>query len=665
VQPQKRVGSRWEPISWERALAEIGAKLRAIRAESGGDAIAHLVGSAGGANVLAPLFRNAFFKALGSRAMFGTGTCDTTNKFRVCEDMYGSPFQLAYPDVERTEFLAILGANPAVSGNTLYHLPRALPRLREICRRGGRVVFINPRRVETAQAGEHVFIRPDTDVFLLAAWCNALIESGRVDEERVSRQMRGYAELKAAVAGWTAERQAAVTGISVETFRDLVDAHQRANGAGLYMATGVNQGRSGTHCFWLLECINALSGNLDRAGGMLMGQGIVDMAGEVKRAGEVTLKTVRADGLPSVVGLQPSGMLAPDIEQGRIRAMIVEASNPLLACSNPGGRLDRALAKLELLVCIDLFRNETGNLAHYLLPAPTWLERAEIPYALQSFMACTPIPYMIYSDAVLEPPPEVRHEWWIYARLAEASSVAMFGKRWLAALLALNTRLAHSPRAWLRRLALTPEKMLGGMLKKAGLPPAKVMAREHPHGLRLPENRGGNYLGTARVLTDDGKVNLAPAAYLDGLREKLDTLYSDELAQRDAFKLIGKREMRRLNTSSANVPRLVKEPTNYAYLNPDDAAELGVRDGDVVAVRSAHGAIRVPVRVSREMMRRTVAIPQCWGHAAAEGLAHAQRHPGVNSNHLAGDGIENVEPLSGMSHLSGIVVQLERAGGRA
>jgi len=444
TQPLKRIGTRWEPIGWEQAIAEIGARIKAIRDRDGADAIAHLVGSAGGANVLAPLFRNAFYKALGSRAMFGTGTCDTTNKFRVCEDVYGSPFQLAYPDVDRTEFLAVLGANPAVSGNTLYHLPHAVQRLKDITRRGGRVVFINPRRIESTQAGEHVFIRPDTDVFLLAAWCNALINSGSVEEARIARHMKNYAALKEAVAGWTAERQAAVTGIDVDTFNSLVESHRSANGAGLYMATGVNQGRSGTHCFWLLECINAISGNLDRAGGMLMGKGIIDMAGEVKKAGDVTLKTVRPDGLPSVVGLMPSGMLAPDIEEGRVKAMIVEASNPLLACSNPDGRLDRAFGKLELLVCIDLFRNEVGNLAHYILPAPTFLERAEIPYALQSFMGCTPVPFMIYSDAVVEPPPDVRHEWWIYSRIAEATGVTMFGKRWLAALLKLNTRLAYA-----------------------------------------------------------------------------------------------------------------------------------------------------------------------------------------------------------------------------
>ena len=661
TQPMKRIGTRWEPIGWEQAIAEIGARIRAIRDRDGGDAVAHLVGSAGGANVLAPLFRNAFYKALGSRALFGTGTCDTTNKFRVCEDMYGSPFQLAYPDVDRTEFLAVLGANPAVSGNTLYHLPHAVQRLKDITRRGGRVVFINPRRIETAQAGEHVFIRPDTDVFLLAAWCNALINSGSVDEAGISRHMKHYAALKEAVAGWTAERQAAVTGIDVDTFNSLVESHRRANGAGLYMATGVNQGRSGTHCFWLLECINAISGNLDRAGGMLMGKGIIDMAGEVKKAGEVTLKTVRPDGMPSVVGLMPSGMLAPDIEEGRVKAMIVEASNPLLACSNPDGRLDRAFGTLELLVCIDLFRNEVGNLAHYILPAPTFLERAEIPYALQSFMGCTPVPFMIYSDAVVEPPPGVRHEWWIYSRIAEATGVTMFGKRWLAALLKLNTRLAYSSVAWLRKMALTPEKMLDGMLKKAGLPSAKTMAGEHPHGILLPENLGGNYLGTPRVITDDGLVDIAPAAYLEGLQQKLETLHAEELAQRDAFKLIGKREIKRINTASANVPRLVKDVSNYAYINPSDAAELGVVNGDRVGVRSAFGAIEVPVRLSDEMMRRTVAIPQCWGHKDADGLAHAQKHPGVNSNYLAGDGRGNIEPLSGMSHLSGIVVEIARA----
>ena len=139
TEPLKRTASGWQPISWDQAMAEIGAKIRALRAERGGDSIAHFVGSPAGANVLAPLFRNAFFKALGSRRFYGTPTTDTTNKFRVNEDMYGSPFRLAFPDVNHCDFLMVIGANPAVSGNTLYHLPRAKGRMRDIVKRGGRV----------------------------------------------------------------------------------------------------------------------------------------------------------------------------------------------------------------------------------------------------------------------------------------------------------------------------------------------------------------------------------------------------------------------------------------------------------------------------------------------------------------------------------------------
>jgi anaerobic selenocysteine-containing dehydrogenase len=658
--PLKRVGDQWRTISWRQAIEEIGAKIRTIAEQHGPQSFAHLVGSAGGANLLAPMFRNAFYQALGSRRMYGTGTCYTTNKFRVCEDMYGSPFRLAYPDIEQTQFIMVIGANPAVSGNTLYHLPASVQRFKAITRRGGRVVFINPRRIETAHAGEHHFIRPDTDLYFLAAFCRELIHQQGVDEQAVTAHMEGYAALEDTVAPWTPERQSEVTGISAEKLRELVSAHRAARGAALYMATGVNQGRSGTLCFWFLEAINAISGNLDRPGGMLMGEGLFDMARQVREEGLLTTRVDREDGLASIVGLQPSGMLSEDIEQGRVRGMIVEASNPLLACSNPDGRLDRAFASLDLLVCIDLFRNEVGNLAHYILPAPTWLERAELPYALQSFTACTPTPYMSYSDAIVEAPTGVRHEWWIYSRLAEAAGLTMFGKRWLSALLKLNTRLSYAQHRWLRRLALTPEKMIDGMVKKGGLPGTKAFLRRHPHGLLLPPNTGGNFLGTDRVLTENGKVQLAPTAYVKTFTERADALFAEEWARRAEFKLIGKREIKRMNSASANVPRLVKQDTNYAYINSRDADELGVSDGDVIMVRSAFGRIRIPARISDDMMPRTVAIPQCWGHKEADGLRHARDHPGVNSNYLAGDGPDNIEALSGMSHLSGIFVEIER-----
>ena len=660
LQPIRRTPSGWQNVGWDAALRDIAQKMRRIVDTHGPQAMGHFVGSAGGANVMAPMFRGALFAALGSNRMYGTGTCDTMNKFRVNDDMYGSPMRLAYPDVDRAGFVMVLGANPAISGTTLFHLPRARSRFQAVVKRGGRVVFVNPRRIETAQGGEHLFIRPDTDVYFLAAFCNELIRQGSVDPARVDRYMTGFETLRAVVADWTPERQAEATGISTETLRDLVRSHAAADGAALYMATGVNQGRSGTLCFWLLECINAISGNLDRPGGTLMGEGLFDMAKQVKDDPQMRTSFHRDDDLPTVSGQQPSGMLADDILSGRVRGLIVEASNPLLACSNPDGRLEQALESLELLVSVDLFRNETGNLAEYVLPAPTWLERPEIPYALQSFAACTPKPYMIYADAVVEPPPGVRHEWWVYTRLADHLGVTLFGHRLLSLAAKLNARLAYSR---LAPLAVGPEKLIDGMLKKAGLPQTRKLAAEHPHGILLPENPGGNFLGTDRVLTRDGKVDLAPEPYVKTFEDTVASLHSIELANRDRIKLIGKREMRRMNTSSANCDRLVSEATNYAYMSPDDAQRVGVADGDVVEVASAFGRIEIPVRVTDEMMPRTVAIPQCWGHDKADGLSHAHRHPGVNSNLLAGDGYENIEKLSGMSHLAGIPVDIRRLRG--
>ena len=660
LNPIKRIGSEWHDISWAQAMREIAEKVNRLIALHGPQTFGHFVGSAGGANVLAPLFRGALYAGLGSKRMYGTGTCDTMNKFRVNEDMYGSPMRLAHPDVEHADFMMILGANPTVSGNTLYHLPRAGERLRAIAKRGGRVVFVNPRRIESAASGEHLFIRPDTDVYFLSAFVNELIRKGFVDRERVSRFMKNFEGLEKAVAAWTPERQAQVTGISAEVLRDLVRSHGEARGAALYMATGVNQGRSGTLCFWLLECINAITGNLDHRGGTLMGEGLADMAKQVTDDPQMMTSYDRHDDLPTVSGQQPSGMLADDIlsdRNDRVTALIVEASNPLLACSNPAGRLDEALSSLELLVSIDLFRNEAGDLAHYVLPATTWMERPEVPYALQSLAGCCPTPYMIYADPVLLPPPGVRHEWWMYTRLADEMGVTLFKNKALSALAKAAARVAYTP---IGRKLPGPELLIDGMLKGGGLPGRKVMTEKHPHGLLLPENRGDNFLGTDRVLTPDGKIDLAPERYVAAFEKQVETLFEEERKNADRIKLIGIRQMKRMNTSSSNSPTLVKESTNYAYLSVEDADRIGAVNDDIVEVESEFGKIEIPIRVTTEMMPRTVAIPQCWGHKDAKGLKHAAEHPGVNSNLLAGDGPGNIEKLSGMSHLSGILIDVRK-----
>lgn len=662
TEPQKRVGDQWQTISWDQAINEIAAKIKQLKKAKGAQSIAHFVGAPGGANLLAPMFRGSLFSGLGSNRMYGTGTCDTMNKFRVNGDMYGSPMRLAYPDVDHTHFMMILGANPVVSGTTLYHLPRAHQRLADIVKRGGRMVVVNPRKVETALSGEHVFIRPDTDIYFLAAFCNGIIQhqGDAIDNDRIQRYMSNFEQLKETVRHWTAERQAAVTGISVETFNDLLNAYITAPTAALNMATGVNQGRHGTLCYWLLESIAAISGNFDRKGGNLIGEGLIDFATVAKDDPQMRLGFHRRDDLPTVSGQQPAGMLADDILDGDVSAMIVEASNPLLACGTPNGRLESAMEKLDLLVCIDWFRNETGNLADYILPAPTWLERSGMPYALQSFVACTPTPYLYASGPVLDAPDGVRHEWWIYTRLADKLGITVMGNAVMSAGLKLAAKLAYS-RVDKSRWVKVPEMLISGMLKQAKMPSLKQMISDHPDGLLLEENPGDNFLGTDKVLTDDGLVNLAPADYVQTFADNVEKCYQQELENRDKLKLIGKREIRRMNSASANSEELVKVDTNYAFLHPQDAARVAVSNNEFVHIKSSFGDIHIPVKVSDEMMPGTVAIPQCWGHEKADGLSHAQKNPGVNSNYLAGDGYQNVEKLSGMSHLSGILVDIEKS----
>src|SRR5262245_6114218 len=658
----KRVGDAWQRISWDDAIGEIAAKLRALVAAHGPDTFAHFMGSPAGATTLAPAIQQAFLAGLGTRQAYGVGSVDCNNKFRVNQEMYGSPFRLAFPDVPHARFLMFLGSNPSVSNTSLVHLPHSIQALRDVERRGGRVVFVNPRRTETADAvGEHAAIRPDTDVFFLAAFVRELLLAGAGRDERVSRHMAGLAELRRAVAPWTPERQEAATGVPAATLRELAAAHRASSAAALYLSTGVNQGRHGTLCYWLLEAANAVSGNLDRRGGTLMGRGIVDMPAEAKREGRFE-RSDRAPvgGFPSVVDTWPVGVLADQIltrEPRRVTAMIVWASNPVLGCPNPSGRLERALRELELLVAIDVFRNETGDLAHYVLPATTFLERADIPYAIQSMCGSQPVRYVHYTDPVLDAPPDVREEWWIYTRLAEACGVRLFGSRLADAFLRWNARLAYT--RW-RRLSVRPGTLIGLMLARAGVGGRRTQLRDHPHGRLLDPNRPGDFLGTDRVLTPDGLVQLAPAEFVRAM-EALEADHARELEGRDRLKLISKRERGSLNSWLRNAPGYAKEPTNFLYLHPEDAKRAGLAEGDRAEIASAYGRVVAPVRISAALMPRTAALPHGWGHGAARGLRVAREHAGVNSNLLAGDGVANTEALSGMSHLSGIEVEVRPA----
>ena len=367
----------------------------------------------------------------------------------------------------------------------------------------------------------------------------------------------------------------------------------------------------------------------------------------------------RIGQLPSVADTFPAGLMADEIltpGQGQVRAMFCVSGNPLLTVPNSNGRLEEALEALELLVVIDIFRNETANHAHYILPGTSAFQRADLPFVFQSLMGAQPIPYAQYTDALLPPDDEQRDETIILLQLAHACGSNLFGSRVANGFLGAWMGLGKLP--WIgRRLGLTPERFLGLMARALRLGSLNSLRKE-PHGRLLQANQGQDFLGE-RVVTDDGLVDLAPDDLVEAAG-KLEAAFEQERVRRDELKLISKREQHSHNSWLHNDPRFVegKRSTNYLYMNPLDGKNAGVEDGAMVEVRSSVGSVRLPVQLTDEMMAGAVALPHGWGHQAADGLSVASKTTGANANLLAADGPDHLEYFSGMAKLNGIWVKV-------
>ena len=665
--PLKRVGDRFEKVSWKQALDEIGAKVRELVKEHGGDSVSAYLGNPISFSLLPPILTSAFLQGLGSRNLFQTGSQDCNNKFAAAQRVYGFPFIQPFPDVDRTQCLIIIGSNPAVSRGSFVQLPDPVRRLRAIEARGGRVFHVNPRRTETAkQVGTQVFIRPDTDVYFLLSFLHEVLARDAIDQQRVKRYMKGLGALRAVSAQWPPERTAKVTGISAVTLREMVDAYLAADGAALTLSTGVNQGSNGTLAFWIQESINAVTGNLDRRGGTLVGHGYIeDFPRHARKGGHTMRKDLSRIGqLPSVVDTFPAGLMADEIltpGRGQVRALFCISGNPLLTVPNSDGKLEKALGELELLVVIDIFRNETANHAHYILPGASAFQRADLPFVFQSLMGVQPIPYAQYTDELVPLEGEQRDETMILLQLARACGSKLFGSSTASWFFKTWMGLGKLP-LFGRWLGLTPKRFLALMARAFRLGSLRSL-RKSPHGRLLRPNHGGDFLGE-RVVTADGLVDLAPSELVDAARTLVPS-FERELAQRGKLKLISKREQHSHNSWFHNLPRFVegRRSTNYLYMNPEDGEKLGVESGGMVEVRSSVAAVRLPVRLSDEMMVGAVALPHGWGHQAADGLGVASRTTGANVNLLAADGPDALEYFSGMAKLNGIWVDVAPVDG--
>lgn len=649
--------------SWDDALREIGSKVAQLRRDHGPDSIAMYVGTAAGFGVLHPVFAQGFMTALGSKSMYSSATQDCANKFAVARHVYGFPFTQPFPDVDHTQCLIVVGANPAVSKWSFVQVSNPVQRLKSIAKRGAKLYFVDPRKTESAKAaGEHVFIRPNTDVFFYLAFLHEVLERGAVTRSRIDAHMTGFEQLAALAQPWTPERQAEVTKIPAAKLRELVDAYLAADGAALYCSTGVNMTSNGSLAFWLQEVINAITGNLDRRGGTLVGRGVIDFPrfaadkGILMRSDESRIGKFGAVNDAFAGGLLADEILTPG--KGQIKALFVTGGNPLITMAN-AERLREAFGQLELLVCLDIFQGETASLAHYVLPCTSPFQRPDLPFIFPLMLGLQSRPYMQATREVVPPQGEQRDEATIYLDLCRASGVDLFGSTIAQRMLEWAKR-RHSRKHPDRQPAIPQEAILNLLLRATGQGSfTKLLAA--PHGRKRPEHAADDFLGK-RVVTDDGKIHLAPAPLL-AATAKLDADFERERRDAHRLKLITKRHVTTHNSWTHNHEDFVPTDTNHLHVHPDDAARLGLREGDYADVRSETGMVRVPVKLLADLMPGTVALPHGWGHQHARGLSVAGRTRGVNVNILAADGPERLERVSGMAHLTGFVVDVAPAAG--
>jgi anaerobic selenocysteine-containing dehydrogenase len=563
--------------------------------------------------------------------------------------MYGDPTAIPIPDVDRTEYLLMMGANPAASNGSLMTLGDVRGRLRGIRERGGRIVLIDPRRTETAAlASEHHFIRPGGDAAFLLAFLHVLFAEKLVDRAAMGGKVNGVDIVERMVAAFPPERVAAATAIPADTIRRLAREFAAARAA-CYGRVGTCVNTFGSIASWLQEVVNVVTGNFDRAGGTLFASPAVDLGMVGRRLGLARWNRWRSRvrGLPELGGQLPAVTMAEEMEtagDGQIRAFVTLAGNPVLSSPN-ADRLSRALSGLDFMISIDIYRNETTRHAHVILPPRYALER---PHFDVVFPALAVRNFVRWSDAVIPPAPDTRDDWEILYELGMRLGGLRFG----------NAAFDLAARAcWRAGLRLTPDRVVDTLLRVGRYRLSLARVQKATHGIDLGPLQP-QWERTVR--TTSGKVELAPALLVDDVARVNDWLarHADD---GQGLLLIGRRDLRSNNSWLHNVRSLVKGSDRTAlYMSPADATSRGLGDGDTVRVASRKGTVTARLSVSDVMMPGVVSLPHGWGHAAsADSLRVAGPLGGPNLNALTDEDV--VDPLTGTAALNGVPVEVTAA----
>jgi anaerobic selenocysteine-containing dehydrogenase len=671
--PLIRRGEGHVEATWDEAFAEIDRRLTAIIAEHGPNSVGVYLGNPN-VHALGSLFwMRPVLHSLGSRNIFSASTVDQMPRHVSSGLMYGDPNAFVLPDLDRTDYLLMLGANPYESNGSLATAPDWPGRLESIRTRGGRIVVVDPRRTRTAEAAsEHISIRPGSDALFLCALAGVIAAEGLVDTGAATPHLNGLDEALTTVAEFTPEAVQDRTGIAADVIRRIARELAAAEHAVVYGRIGIHTVPGGTVASWATDLLTTITGNLDQPGGGMWGLG----AHARPRPSEGTRRGygigrwhTRVSGLAEVNGELPVAALAEEIETegpGQIRAMITIAGNPVLTTPH-SARLDAAFASLQMMVSVDIYLNETTRHADVILPVPSALEKSHYDAAFygQSLRRIAN-----WSPAVFTTDQPSDTE--VLGRLALVlrgegpnGDTTVIDEELLMGI--LNNAVANKDAtvhgrdpAELRPLVhgdAPQDRIVDALLRTGpfgdGFEPGSdglslALLQENPHGLDLGplEPRLPSVLNTV-----SGKVELAPPLIIDAARRML-----DDPPTRDGLTLISRRDLRSGNSWMHNVNVLMKGKERCTLLiHPNDADERGLVTGDVAAVESRVGRLTVPVEVTDEMRIGVVCLPWGWGHdAPGARMRVAEGRPGVNSNILTDGAV--LDPVSGNGVLNGIPV---------
>ncbi len=671
--PLIKRNSRFVEVSWDEAFAEIERRLPPLIAQHGRDAVALVLGNPIVHKASLLLYASRLGRALATRNIFSASTLDQMPKQLSSGLMFGDWLSVPVPDIERCDFLLVLGANPMVSNGSLWTVPNFRDKAKALRARGGKLVVVDPRRTETARAADqHLFVRPGGDVFLLLGMVQTLFAENLVRLGRLAPHVAGLETLQQSVAGFTPEKVSARCGIPAETIRELARSLATTERAAVYGRIGTCTQDFGTLCSWLVDVLNTLTGHLDAPGGAMFAKAAAFQNNTLGKSGSgkgiVTgRRKSRVSGAPEIFGELPMGCLAEEIEtpgEGQVKALISISSNPALS-SPHGTRLGAALEQLEFMVSVDIYLNETTRHADVILPGTSPLEDMHYDVA---FTQLSHRNHARYSAPVLPRSPGQPDEWQVLLRLL----AVIQGKGAGADLKALDDELLaqdlkRTAGPYADQIFNAVAHMCGAeRLLEVGLRtgPYGDQFGAKPDGLNLDKLKttvGGIDLGplTSRVpevlRTPSGKIELAPAMLVDDLSRAA----SDLQREVPELILIGRRQLHSNNSWMHNLPVLAKGAARCtALVNPADASRLGLQDGGKARITQGKRTIEVDVEITDEMMPGVVSLPHGWGHdQPGSRLEIAASNPGANLNQLMDE--DRRDPLSGNAVLSGVEVQME------